>query len=211
MKQIIAITVSTKYDDLLDIIIPQNNNYFFKWIIITDKNDSATINIINKYNYDNIITLFYNFYEQGKVFNKGGAVKYGQEYVIKTFLSDYNILLLDSDIYLPEAFDEIMLRIDVKHNTLYGPALRNDYYSKKTFLQKTPDQSWNENSNSISGYFQLYNKSSVSYYNNSIDCSTCDLEFSRLFRNIIHIPSLTVSHLGKNCVNWWGRNTIDFL
>jgi hypothetical protein len=42
MNKIIAITVSTRYDDLLEIIIPQNYKFFDKWYIITDKNDIAT-------------------------------------------------------------------------------------------------------------------------------------------------------------------------
>ena len=42
---IIAITVSTNYEDILKIIIPQNAKFFKKWIIITKVDDIKTINI----------------------------------------------------------------------------------------------------------------------------------------------------------------------
>ena len=39
----IAITVSTKYADILNIIIPQNIKFFEKWYIITDETDEKQL------------------------------------------------------------------------------------------------------------------------------------------------------------------------
>jgi len=50
------------------------------------KNDENIINIINKYNLSNIILLFYNFYENNKIFNKGGAISYCQKETIERIL-----------------------------------------------------------------------------------------------------------------------------
>jgi hypothetical protein len=48
----IPITVSTNYDDLLNIIIPQNYKFFEKWYIITDENDkNLTLEIFLKDSY----------------------------------------------------------------------------------------------------------------------------------------------------------------
>ena len=82
MNKIVAITVSTKYDDLLEIIMPQNHKFFDKWYIVTHKNDIKTIDVINKFNYSNVITLYYDFYLDAK-FNKGGAIKYCQKEISK--------------------------------------------------------------------------------------------------------------------------------
>ena len=46
----IGITVSTKYEDILEIIIPLNYKFFDKWYIITDINDTKTIDVLKKWN-----------------------------------------------------------------------------------------------------------------------------------------------------------------
>ena len=75
----IGITVSTNYDDILNIIMPQNYKFFEKWYIITDEKDIKTLEVIKKYNYSNVEVIFYDFYANNKKFNKGGAIRYVQE------------------------------------------------------------------------------------------------------------------------------------
>lgn len=58
---LVAITVSTNYDDLLKFIVPQNYKFFDTWYIITDKSDEKTIKVINDFNYKNIELMFFNF------------------------------------------------------------------------------------------------------------------------------------------------------
>ena len=110
MYDIIGITISTKYEDILKIILLQNAKFLKKWIIITDEKDIKTIDVIKESKCNNIEILYYNFYSNEKrkfIFNKGGAVRFGQKYLYNNpKYNNYLILILDSDIYLPENFTE---------------------------------------------------------------------------------------------------------
>ena len=199
----IAITVSTNYDDILDIIIPQNYSFFQKWYIITDKNDSNTINVINKYNFSNIIILYYNFYDNEKTFDKGGAIRYCQNEI--SHLNYHgNILILDSDIWLPNNFVEIVNENVINDNTIYGTEQRYDFYSYEHFLSNTIDfdYPWSKH---FHGYFQLYKYDKDKLYNESNNCSECDLQFLTYFPKKVILTNLIVSHLGKSGVNWRKR------
>lgn len=66
----ICITVSVNYDNLLDIILPQNAKFFKKWYIVTHKDDQKTIDIIKKHNINCVEILYFDFYD-GAIFNKG--------------------------------------------------------------------------------------------------------------------------------------------
>jgi hypothetical protein len=209
--KIIGITVSTNYDDILNIIIHQNYKFLDKWYIITHLNDIKTINIINETGYKNIEILYFDFYNNS-IFNKGGAIKYCQN-IINNLNYNGNILLLDSDIFLPNNFNEIINNIKIENNILYGPDIRNDYYSFKNFTENIIDKKNIENNSKwISGYFQLYKFSSEYLYENSNNCSECDIIFSNKFNKKIFINKLEVFHFGKANINWNGRlNKDDFL
>ena len=205
----IAISVSTNYDDLLNIILPQNYKFFDKWYIVTNKEDMKTINVINSYNFPNVITVFYDFHRNNNVvFDKGGAIKLCQEMIP----SDYNgnVLLLDSDIYLPDNFMEIINGIEIKPDILYGTMDRHDYYSHDHFNKKIVDSIY-PYAKSFQGYFQLYRHNKSYLYNHSWNCCECDFNFHKYFSSKILVPNLTVSHLGKSGVHWNGRiNKEDF-
>lgn len=206
----IAITVSTNYDDILNIIISQNYKFFKKWYIITDKNDSNTINVINKHNLPNIEILFFDFYQGNKTFNKGGAIRFCQK-MLGNSGYEGNVLLLDSDIWLPDNFEEIIKSNDIKYGVIYGTDKRYDYYSYKNFKDNKIDLDY-PYSKDFQGYFQLYKFSKDKLYNESYNCAGCDLSFINYFRNKVILPNLTVSHLGKNTVNWNKRlNKNDFI
>jgi len=207
----IAITVSTNYDDILDIIMPQNYKFFNKWYIITDKNDSKTINVINKYNYTNVSMIFYNFYEGNKKFNKGGAIRYCQKEIIGNL--DYNgiVVILDSDIFLPDNFMDIINNNSIDDNTLYGTENRYDFYSYEHFKNNIIDLDYPW-SREFQGYFQLYKYNKNKLYNESFNCSACDIEFINCFNKKVILLKLNVSHLGKHYVNWNTRtNKNDFI
>lgn len=201
---ITAITISTKYDDLLKIILPQNYKFFEKWYIITHKDDNNTINVIKEYNFPNVDIMYFDFYANNKIFNKGGAVRMCQNYLLE---SDYNgnILLLDSDIYLPDNFDILLKNIEISPMILYGTEKRLDYYSYENFKNSKVDHNYNL-CHQVVGYFQLYKHDPTLLYKESIDCSKCDWDFRKLFKNKIQIKNLIVSHLGKAGVNWKGRH-----
>lgn len=197
----IAITVSTNYDDVLNFILPQNYKFFEKWYIITDSNDTDTINVINKYNFSNVITIFYDFYKNNKTFNKGGAIRYCQNEIIGNLDYNGNILILDSDIWLPNNFDEIVKDVIIDYDTLYGTNKRYDYYSYENFKNNIIDfdYPWSKD---FQGYFQLYKYDKNKLYNESNNCSECDLTFLTYFKNKIILSELTVCHLGKSVINW---------
>jgi len=182
----IAISVSTNYDDLLNIILPQNYKFFDKWYIIT-------IDVINKYKFPNVETIYYDFYNN-KIFNKGGSIRYCQELISSTNYEG-NILLLDSDIYLPDNF------IDIKPYTLYGTNDRYDYYSYNHFKNNVIDSIY-PYAKSFQGYFQLYHHNELILYDHSMNCSECDLYFHRFFHQKIVVSTLNVSHLEKSGIHW---------
>lgn len=223
MVPLICITISTKYDDILELIIEQNIQFFTKWYIVTDMNDSKTINVIKKHqtNHDNIEILYYDFWKNKAKFNKGGAVKYVQEIVYEKYKDkDIFVLLLDSDIYIPNNFKDIyqnMIKIpsNLGENILYGPEHRYDYSKYSDFRRGENYQIYYLDQKHM-GFFQLYyvkKESNYKYlYENSVNCASCDSIFRNRFGNRIIIKNLVVSHLGIPKINWNTRkNTDDFL
>jgi len=208
MNDLIAVTVSTKYEDILDIILPQNYKFFKEWFIITHENDEATLSVIKKYKFDNVKVLYYDFYKDKCAFDKGSAVRYVQQFLQDDKYKNNIILLLDSDIYLPDNLIDLISKIDIIDNTLYGTEHRYDYYSYENFKKNKPDTRY-KGSHEFYGYFQLYKNNSKYLYEKSENASKCDTNFKLLFKNKIAIKNLSVSHLGKEMVNWDGRDTKD--
>jgi hypothetical protein len=203
----IVISVSTNYDDLLNIVIPQNSKFFDKWYIITSEDDEKTIQVIHKYNHPNIEIVYFDFYADNKSFNKGGAIGYVQSNVIPNNYAG-DVLLLDSDIYLPDNFTELVNNIETKENILYGTNKRYDYYSHDHFVNNIVDYDY-PGSRCFFGYFQLYKYNKDFLYRDSWNCAGCDLEFMHFFSSKITIPNMNVSHLGKGGVHWNKRTNHD--
>lgn len=206
---VIAISVSTNYDDILRIILPQNYKFFTGWYIITHRDDLKTINVLKEFNFPNIKVMFFDFYSNKKTFNKGGAVRSCQQYLTNI---GYNgdVLLLDSDIYLPDNFQEILQKMEISDLVLYGTEKRFDYYTYDNFKNNKFDRDY-EPATYIPGYFQLYKHKPTLLYEESDDCSACDWTFRYLFRNRFQIKGLFVHHLGQGGVNWSGRKGNDFI
>jgi hypothetical protein len=206
---IIAITVSTNYSDLLYHALKSNHKYFKYWIFVTNQNDKETIELLNQ--YDNITILFFDFQEGGRAFNKGGAVKKAQEFAYQNFPHEW-YLNIDSDICLEKNFGEEMEKIydSLKEDHIYGSENRFHYGCINDYTNR-------ENSSSypcgkmIQGFFQLYKQKIL--YDDSYDCSWCDVKFSRDFlykQNFL--DNIICNHLGHSAVNWQGRkNKTDFI
>jgi len=208
---LVCITVSTNYSDILQVIMSQNLKFIDKWFIITSKSDKSTINLIQ--NNKKISVLFYDFQNNNNIFDKGGAIKMAQENIYNLY-SECLILLLDSDIYLPDNFIDVIKLTKFEVNILYHPKKRLDFYKLSEFYGKKNyfDYPWMKD---FQGFFQLYyynteinNKKYV--YQESHNCSQCDLLFKNKFEKKNHID-ITVYHLGRNGVNWNGRKDIDFI
>ena len=185
--------------------------------IITDKKDQLTIDLIEKNNKNNKITILYHdFQNNGRTFDKGGAIRKGQERAHNKYPDDL-ILLLDSDIILPSNFMGKVLHTEWKENTLYGCEDRwnyltyNDYknnkVTSKTSVKGETNPYW-----MIAGYFNLYLSKKI-LYNASYNCSECDLEFHYKWEHSEKI-NMIVSHLGIDSDwptgqnHWNGRKQI---
>ncbi|NBR60798.1 MAG: glycosyltransferase family 2 protein [Actinobacteria bacterium] len=210
MAEIYAITVSTRYADLLRIIIHQNVKFFKKWYIVTHPSDDTTIKVIRDASYNNIELLFYDFYNNGSSFDFGGARLYCQKHILSQFGVGKIVLMLDSDIYLPDNFLDSINSITINKNTLYGISKRYDYGRMTDFIARTTNNPYRA-ANEFHGFFQMFIQEEHNLYKNSYDCSRCDLDFHKCFNNKIIIP-LTLYHLGKSGVHWRGRlTTADFI
>ena len=95
---IVAITVSTNYIDILPFVYERNKGCFKHWVFVTDKNDQETINFLS--NKPNVTVLYWDFQNERRHFDKGGAIRHAQYYVYDKFPNDW-YLLIDSDIVLP--------------------------------------------------------------------------------------------------------------
>jgi hypothetical protein len=200
VKNLIGITISTNYDDILSVVIHQNYKFFERWYIITHVDDVNTINLIRTSNYSNIEILYFDFYKNA-VFNKGGAIQFAQKH-INLKHEGKNILILDSDIFLPDNFYTIISPLKILADTIYGVMYRYDYGSYHDFIEDLYMEQ--HSATDIIGYFQLYKQSAFKVYPNSMNCSQCDMVFLHYFKHKLRLP-LIIKHLGKASTHWNGR------
>ena len=200
----VAITTSTKYSDLLKMTIPCNYSFFEKWYIVTHPEDVETIKVIQDYDYPNIEMVFFDFYDNGALFNKGGAIKMMQQQIP----CGTPVLLIDSDIILPEDF--LQLLPEIESDKLYSSKFRHEFYSIINLRHNKPNKIY---INDCSGFFQLYKQTPDKLYPESRDASLCDFTFRNLFpkdKRII-LADLIPKHLGREKINWTGRKGFDFV
>jgi hypothetical protein len=121
------------------------------------------------------------------------------------------MLILDSDIYLPNNFMDIYNSLNIADNILYGPEIRYDYRSHFDFINDYKRLLYSGSGNFF-GFFQLF-KCNLNYlYQSSYNCEKCDIIFKTLFSSCININGLIVKHLGVADRNWNGRiNKLDFI
>jgi len=198
---LIAVTVSVNYSDILKHMIKQNIQFFKKWFIVTAPEDIKTVELLENYKDKITILIYQDFFKNKCKFNKGGAIKFAQDY-IDLHCKDENILVLDSDIYLPDNFTKQLPPI-VEPNTLYGASERLDYWTLEDF-NKCINPHLYSCSKLFVGFFQLYKQNAKYKYKESVDCAECDNIFRELF-NKKQLLDIKVKHLGKEYVNWYGR------
>jgi hypothetical protein len=213
MLPIVCLTISTKYDDLLNVIIHQNYKFFEKWYIVTHEKDKKTIEVIKKANYPNIEILYFRFWKNGEKFNKGGAVRYAQNVIYEKYKKqDISVLITDSDIYLPDNFMDIYQKIDIERRTLYAPMHRFDFSKYSDFIENKNYTIYYADQQHF-GFFQLYRKPINSQfqplYKHSKSAAMCDSVFRKHFSKHLIMNDLIVSHLGAPKMNWNTRKTTD--
>lgn len=201
---IVAITVSTNYEDLLRYLLPENLSIFDKWIIVTDKRDINTQKLLNM--YPEVKVMLINFQSPWRIFNKGKGIKKGQIWAYKNFPDSWYVIL-DSDILLSKGFSRVVRSESVLNSaSLYGSNIRLDFKKMSDLKNRTNFYKY-QHQGEIHGYFQLYREKLL--YKDSIDASACDLEFSNRFRQRILLDGFMCDHLGVKG-NWEGRMTKDF-
>jgi hypothetical protein len=198
---IIAVTVSVNYSDILEHMIIQNIQFLKKWFIVTAPEDKKTIDLLENYKHKITVLIYDGFYINNHKFNKGGAIKCAQDYIDLHF-KDENILILDSDIYLPDDFTKQLPPI-VEPHTLYGVSERIDYWTLDDFNKCIKPHVYSC-AKFFVGFFQLYKQNAKYKYEECEDCGGCDNIFRELF-NKKQLLEISVKHLGKECVNWYGR------
>lgn len=198
--EVIAITICLNYSHVLEHTIKQNSKFFKKWIIVTSISDTKTIQLLENFK-DIIHVLIYNdFHINKSSLNKGGAIKFAQDYTDIHF-KDSKILILDADIYLPDIFLE-KLPMTLEPDTLYGVSERYDFWSVNDFMKNSNPHKYRLGDEFV-GFFQLYKQNPIYKYQNSHNCSQCDNWFRDLFLKKQRLE-ISVKHLGKEGVNWNG-------
>ena len=200
--EIIGITVSVNYADILEQMIEQNSKFLYKWFIVTSEEDTKTRELILKSAKPNIEILFFgDFWKDGSRFNKGGALEYAQNHIEQNY-GDANILILDSDIYLPDTFME-SLPERIENEVLYGVSERLDFWTLDDFMKNRNPRRYSHDREFV-GFFHLYKQNNYYRYKWSFNSSECDNDFRDRFRNRVML-NISVKHLGEEKVNWDGR------
>jgi hypothetical protein len=143
-------------------------------------------------------------------FDKGGGILSAQKKVPLDHdaTNDDLILLLDSDIVLPDNFIEVLSGYEIKSDTLYG-ANRCDYLFYKDFLEDKDSTLYRVLE--CAGFFQLYRYDPTKLAKRTHDCGWVDLEFANQFKKREVINGLSVKHLGMAGINWEGKTTPSFI
>ena len=76
--KIYAITISKNYAKILDIAISENADYFEKWFIVTQEDDTDTIEVIKNENKPNIELIYYPLVPSKKQSNHAKSLLKGK-------------------------------------------------------------------------------------------------------------------------------------
>jgi len=109
-----AVTVCVNYSDFLAHTLPLNRVHFDHYVVITSRDDKETQKLCRHHNVECLITD--RFTEGGQPFNKAKGINEGLLYHSKR---DW-MVHLDADIVLPAQFREIVQKIDLDKNGIYG-------------------------------------------------------------------------------------------
>ena len=212
---LIGICVSYKYMDTLKFMLPVNYNHFERIYLITQKDDIDTINFCKKFN--NVVVIFYEFNNNGKQFDKYGALNMVQKIVYEKYPKHW-YLIIDSDIILPNNFINILQKNKLNESCLYG-AMRNNYNRSSELLNEIiPAHDWEWNNilhndyhhryTCILGCFQLYFKKDIYHKNIFNNAGFGDFEFCwDNFNLFCQLEDVVYLHIGESGENWDGKKT----
>lgn len=232
-----AVVVCVNYGDILAHTLPHTRQYFKNTLVVTDANDAYTAELCSIYN-----VMCYKtdvFYSKGSRFDKGAAINEALQVLDVDTSKDW-FLQLDADIFLPRTSIEILYKLNLNPQYLYGcdrimmesfeewmkfyekPNVWNSEFwqmeldkfkvgSRLTFYYS--GEMWQ-----VLGFFQLWNPNSsgVKSYPSFTDASSSDIIFSSQWarsRRIL-LPEVLAVHLENEQTaagkNWQGRKTAPF-
>lgn len=193
----IGFTVCIQYADYLSSTLPFNRKFFKKFYIVTEAEDTATIDLAKKYDCTILFTRLKT--ASGAIFNKSGMVYEAQKIIHATHPGDW-IVILDADIALDTTFEKVKTA-DLDAHALYG--MQRCIFETKDDLEHS--RAVIRTTKNIDGYFQMYWNKAKYYPKWSRDCSECDTVFSHMFSIHHQLKQTKCSHLGPTHINWNGR------
>ena len=204
IENVIPILVCINYSDLLALTLQQNRGMFKHFYVVTEKSDTNTIKLCEKYQVNVHLTNI--THKDNAYFNKSGMIHEVQKVIHAKFPTSW-VLILDADIYLPDNFLSICSEKKLKHldhDALYS-LKRIDFHTYEDFEKK---ENGKEYIAQFMGYFQMYYDKTKYYAPHSSTCGKCDYIFSTEFRKKYYLnETFQIYHLGEDGKNWEGRVT----
>ena len=212
---LVAICISYNYFDTLQFTLPVNYLHFDKIYLVTQEDDVQTVEFCKK--FDNVYVVLYNFKNNGKQFDKYGALNFAQQMAYEEYPESW-YLTIDSDIVLPNNFIDILYKEKLNSNCIYG-AFRNNLLKTSEFLDKRKILNDVNNVNfiynnvlhcsppAVLGCFQLYKKKCIiSNIDHLTNASHGDYIFGHDNFNIFcNLENVLYFHLGQGGTNWFGK------
>lgn len=213
-----GVSVCVGYAAVLEFVAENNNNILDRWIICTTEEDKDTINICKKYNleyyaqpsdkykqdWDSISENIFKYIKNGSntqywnnehSFNKGLAINDG----LHKLEQKGWILHIDSDILLPLNIKEVLAKLDLKKDFIYGTK-RINITSVREIKPFSIDQNNVSTGNGRPlGYFQLFHSSEFRFYDEFWPrADMTDLWFQEKWKGKNNLLDFEVIHLGEN-------------
>lgn len=153
---------------------------------------------------------YHNLTKDGVTFDKGGALRQIQKFLLPKYNLTSNdlVLMIDSDIAIPDELSEHINKLKIKKEEIYVCSRKNyifysDFEKECGVLDK--------NSLVGAGYFQLYQYDSSKLCKRTYTAGWVDWEFKEQFKYLKQIKNMSVSHLGETDMNWSGKKCETFL
>jgi len=145
-------------------------------------------------------------------FEKGLAMRYMQKYVYPQLVKEDDIIIyMDSDVLLPKEFSEVVDKLDMDGNTLYGGKRDTYLFLDEAMSGGEPFRRSLGRHNVGLGFLQVCNSFHLKkerFFTRSLDCGWTDYQFKCDFNQKEDL-GIRVKHLGLDFVNWSGNGHIQ--
>lgn len=218
-ERLTAITVCIDYADYLE-AISDNRNHFDRWIIVTSASDYATIAVCQRHDLEFITPTCASDTESpfDAAYNKGATIN-----AALSLVPDGEwVLLLDSDVFLPNKFRSRLALRTLFKSAIYGLSGRRTVLSLREFQAIKGRYPWKmleRGERYVMGYCQLFHKGTkASAY--PIRSTIPGAKPSGMYDDLVFQHYFTIGnhrtvglqciHVGASATNWHGRITPQF-